>query len=102
MVAELKAACSAQGMELGVSSHRIEHYWFLGEGRKFESDIHEPLERGDLYWPAVSGPDNWDDVNGDPVPTKEFLSPSILAWKIPRTEEPGGVQSIGSQRVRHD
>ena len=26
---------------------------------------------------------------------------SILAWKIPRTEEPGGPQSIGSQRVRH-
>ena len=27
---------------------------------------------------------------------------SILAWKIPRTEEPGRLQSMGSQRVRHD
>ena len=27
---------------------------------------------------------------------------SILAWKIPRTEEPGELQSMGSQRVRHD
>ena len=27
---------------------------------------------------------------------------SILAWKIPRTEEPGRLYSIGSQRVRHD
>ena len=27
---------------------------------------------------------------------------SILAWKIPRTEEPGRLQSIGSQRVRYD
>ena len=27
---------------------------------------------------------------------------SILAWKIPRTEEPGGLQSTGSQRVEHD
>ena len=27
---------------------------------------------------------------------------SILAWEIPWTEEPGGLQSIGSQRVRHD
>ena len=27
---------------------------------------------------------------------------SILAWKIPWTEEPGGLQSIGSQRVGHD
>ena len=27
---------------------------------------------------------------------------SNLAWKIPWTEEPGGLQFIGSQRVRHD
>ena len=27
---------------------------------------------------------------------------SILAWKIPWTEEPGGLQSMGLQRVRHD
>ena len=27
---------------------------------------------------------------------------SILAWKIPWTEEPGGLQSMGSQRVVHD
>ena len=27
---------------------------------------------------------------------------SILAWRIPQTEEPGGLQSMGSQRVRHD
>ena len=27
---------------------------------------------------------------------------SILAWRIPRTEDPGGIQSMGSQRVGHD
>ena len=27
---------------------------------------------------------------------------SILAWRTPWTEEPGGLQSMGSQRVRHD
>ena len=27
---------------------------------------------------------------------------SILAWKIPWTEDPEGLQSMGSQRVRHD
>ena len=27
---------------------------------------------------------------------------SILAWEIPRTEEPGGLLSMGLQRVRHD
>ena len=29
-------------------------------------------------------------------------TPSTLAWKIPWTEEPGRLQSMGSQRVRHD
>ena len=34
---------------------------------------------------------------------KAFLAfLSILAWKIPRTEEPGGLQSMGSQRVGQD
>ena len=27
---------------------------------------------------------------------------SVLAWRIPWTEEPDGLQSMGSQRVRHD
>ena len=27
---------------------------------------------------------------------------SMLAWKIPWTEKPGGLQSMGSQRVKHD
>ena len=27
---------------------------------------------------------------------------SILAWRIPQTEEPGGLQSMGSQRLGHD
>ena len=30
------------------------------------------------------------------------IHPSILAQRIPRTEEPGGLQSMGSHRVRHD
>ena len=34
---------------------------------------------------------------------KEMATHShILAWKISRTEEPGGLQSMGLQRVRHD
>ena len=38
----------------------------------------------------------------DPL-EKELTTPSsILAWKIPWTEEPGRLQSTGSQRVRHD
>ena len=34
---------------------------------------------------------------------KEMATHSrILVWRIPWTEEPGGLQSMGSQRVRHD
>ena len=31
-----------------------------------------------------------------------IIHSSVLAWRIPRTEEPDGLQSMGSQRVRHD
>ena len=33
---------------------------------------------------------------------KEHWQPSVLAWKMPWIEEPGRVQSMGSQRVGHD
>ena len=38
----------------------------------------------------------------DPLEKEMATYSSILAWKIPWTEEPGGQQSMGSQRVRHD
>ena len=38
----------------------------------------------------------------DPLEEGMAAHSSILAWRIPGTEEPGGLQSMGSQRVRHD
>ena len=38
----------------------------------------------------------------DPLEKEMATHSSILAWEIPQTEEPGGLQSTGSQRVRHD
>ena len=39
----------------------------------------------------------------DPLLEKEMvIHSSTIAWKIPRTEEPGRLQSVGSQRVGHD
>ena len=38
----------------------------------------------------------------DPLEKEMTPRPSILAWRIPRTEEPGGLQSVGFQRVGHD
>ena len=38
----------------------------------------------------------------DPLEEGKATHYSILAWRIPWTEEPGGLQSMGSQRVGHD
>ena len=38
----------------------------------------------------------------DPLEKGMAIHSSVLAWGIPWTEEPGGLQSIESQRVRHD
>ena len=37
----------------------------------------------------------------DPLEKEMATHSSILAWRIPWTEEPGGLQSMGSQRGRH-
>ena len=39
---------------------------------------------------------------GDPLEEEMATHSSILAWRIPWAEEPGGLQSTGSQRVGHD
>ena len=38
----------------------------------------------------------------DPLEKEMAINSNILAWRIPWTEEHGGLQSMGSQRVRHD
>jgi len=38
----------------------------------------------------------------DPLEKGMITHSSILAWEIPWTEEPGGLQFMGSQRVGHD
>ena len=38
----------------------------------------------------------------DPLEKGMASHSSILAWRSPWTEEPGGLQSMGSQRVRHN
>ena len=38
----------------------------------------------------------------DPLEESMATHSSILVWRIPQTEEPDGLQSMGLQRVRHD
>ena len=69
---------------------------------------HEPNRLGLDSWgfPGSSAVKNLPAIQvqslGQEDPLKEMAThSSILAWEIPRTGEPGGLQSMGSQRVRH-
>ena len=55
-----------------------------------------------ILLPAIQ--ETWVPPLSQEDPLEEGMAPhsSILAWRIPWTEEPGGLQSMGSQRVRHD
>ena len=69
-----------------------------------------------LIWPVKASPvaqlvknlpamqETWVRFLGleDPLEKEMATCSSILAWRTPWTEEPGGLQSMGSQRVRHD
>ena len=44
----------------------------------------------------------WSLGQEDPLEQEMATHSSILTWKIPWTEEPGGLQSLGSQRFGHD
>jgi alpha-L-fucosidase len=51
VVGEIAEATRKQGLIFGLSSHRIEHWWFLNGGRSFESDVKDP-KYIDFYGPA--------------------------------------------------
>ena len=70
---ELFQAFVGHGLTGGASSHRAEHWFFMGRGREFDSDIKEPMARGDFYWPAMPEPENHHDLFGKPYPTEEYL-----------------------------
>ena len=72
VLGQLKESCRKKGMEIGASSHRVEHWFFMGHGREYDSDVREPMERGDFYWPAMPE-QNHHDLYSEPMPTEEFL-----------------------------
>jgi alpha-L-fucosidase len=51
IIGELAGAVRAQGLHFGVSSHRVEHNFFLGVGRSIPSDVNDP-QYAALYGPA--------------------------------------------------
>ena len=72
---DLKPACSSQGLPGG------------SDGKE------AACSAGDLD--SISG-------SGRSLEKGMVTHSVILAWRIPRTEEPGGLQARGPQRVRHD
>ncbi len=77
ILGEIGRAVNLRGMELGASSHRVEHWFFMGHGKEFDSDIKEPLSCGDFYWPAMSEPDH-QDLFSTPSPSREFLEDWLM------------------------
>lgn len=69
---ELCRELAVRGLVNGSSSHRVEHWFFMGHGKEFDSDIKDPMERGDFYWPAMQE-QNHQDIYSEPTPTQEYL-----------------------------
>ncbi len=77
ILGELKTAVQKRGLHFCASSHRAEHWFFMSHGKEFESDIKEPLKRGDFYWPAMPEPD-FQDLTSEPYPSEEYLNDWLL------------------------
>ncbi len=72
VLGELYLELEKRGLVPCASSHRVEHWFFMGHGKEFDSDIKEPLKRGDFYWPSMPERDHFDRFS-EPTPTEEFL-----------------------------
>ena len=74
ILGELSQALRKQGLVFGLSSHRVENWWFYGEGRKIESDVTDERYRG-LYGPAR---DRQESEDGKTPPDEAFLQDWLL------------------------
>ena len=77
IVGELSESARRHGIVNGASSHRVEHWFFMGHGKEVESDITDDEKYGDFYYPAMPEP-NHHDLFSKPTPTKEYLEDWLL------------------------
>ena len=63
-----------------------------------DEDVAQRVKRLSTMWETRVQSLGW----ADPLEKEMAIHSSIIAWKIPWTEEPGRLQSMGSQRVGHD
>ena len=73
-------------------------FFYNQEHHNWASLVAQRLKRLPAMW------ETWVRSLGqeDPLDKEMATHSSILAWRIPWTEESGGLQSIGSQRVGHE
>lgn len=77
LLGELKHSAETAGLVFCTSSHRAEHWFFMGHGKEFDSDVREPLKRGDFYWPAMAEPDN-QALRSKPYPSEAYITDWLL------------------------
>ena len=97
------------GRPQSMVSQRVRHDWAINTHTAWWFDLHilwnnwaSLVAQLEKNLPAVQ--ETWVRSLGwkDPLAKEMATHSSILAWKIPWTEEPGGLQSMGSQRVGYD
>ena len=71
---------------------------FQSVERKRDSLVAQTAKRLPAMWETWVRSSGWED----PLENEMATHSSTLAWKIPWMEEPGRLQSMGSQRVGHD
>ncbi|MDR3692275.1 MAG: alpha-L-fucosidase [Fimbriimonas sp.] len=73
IVGELATATRKRNLTFGVSSHRIEHWWFMNGGRDFTSDVQDPAF-AEFYGPATPGNSDF----GKNPPSEPFMDDWLL------------------------
>jgi alpha-L-fucosidase len=68
IIGELSEAVRRKGLIFGLSSHRIEHWWFMNGGRTFNSDVNDEVYK-DFYGPAMQETDSM---------TEEYMNDWLL------------------------
>lgn len=72
LIGAWKQAVEEKGMEFCTSTHRAEHWFFMSHGKEYESDVCDPMVKGDFYWPSMPEMPHFDKFS-QPAPTEEYL-----------------------------
>ena len=94
-----RGACWLQSM----GSQRVGHDWATSRSHSRNSKIRDFLV-AQMVKCLSTVRETWVQALGweDPLQKEMAIQSSTIAWKIPWTEDPGRLQSMGSQRVGHD